>query len=429
MYLPRLVKQILSKWVSEKRSTYYYNLNGHLMGEWGTTTSAGANVNSESALTHATVFACVKVLAESAASLPVSLYRRLPDGGSEIAFNRPEHRLISTYPSERYTGYTFRETMQIILGLRGNAYARIYRDGRGTARELVILHPDSVRPFFYQNKLYYEVYPNADFGYEQPNGREVLRPYDILHIRSFSTNGILGRSPITLLRENIGIGLTARDFAAKSMKDGHLRGIVKSEHKLTPDQVKSTRDNFVNALQQGRFPVLENNLQFQTIALTPADSEFISTAKLNRQDIAGAYRVPAHMIGDLERSTNNNIEHQSLEFSKYTLLPWVTNWEQELDRKLVPIPLQGEYFYNFNMDELQRGDFSNRVIGFTRMVQWGIMNRDEVRQRENLNPIPDGLGQTFITPLNMVPIEDQQQGDGEPNSDTTNTQQNGTTTN
>lgn len=416
--LQRIVKYFSGNPKPEKRSAYYQSLFEQIGG----VSDSGFIVNSDTALTHATVYACIKVLSESFACLPGKLHRNTPTGGTEVAYRRPENRLISISPSDRYTSYVFRQTGMVHLCLRGNFYARIYRDGTGGARELVILHPDCVRPFYYNDKLYYEVSPHSEAGYSQ--NKEILTPSDILHVSALGTNGITGKSPIQVLKENIGIGLTARKFAGKSLKEGTLRGIVKSKTKLSPDQVGNIRANFSQAMNDGRFPLLENDLDFQTISLTPADSEFINTAKLNRQDIAGAYRVPLHMVADLERATFSNIEHQSLEFVKYTLLPWITNWEQELNRKLLPYDLQGEYYFKFNVDGLLRGDFKTRMEGYSKSIQWGIMNRDEVRALEDMNPIPDGQGQVFITPLNMIPI-DQQDNQG----DNQNQKQNGTGTN
>jgi HK97 family phage portal protein len=413
---------------TEKRSAYYQSL----LEQIGGVSDSGFVVNSENALTHATVFACIKVLSESFASLPGKLHRHTPTGGTEVAYRRPENRLISISPSERYTSYIFRQTGMVHLCLRGNFYARIYRDGRGGARELVILHPDCVRPFYYNDKLYYEVSPHSEAGYGYSQNKEVLMPSDILHVSGLGTNGIVGKSTIQVLKENIGIGLTARKFAGKALKDGTLRGIIKSVGKQNADQISSIRTNFSQAMNEGRFPLLENGLDFQTISLTPADAEFLSVAKLNRQDIAGAFRVPLHMVADLERATFSNIEHQSLEFVKYTLLPWITNWEGELNRKLLPYDLQGEYYFKFNVDGLLRGDFQTRMNGYTKAIQWGIYNRDEVRALEDMNPIPDGKGQVFITPLNMIPIDqqDDQVEEGEGQSDNTQKQkQNGTGTN
>lgn len=381
-------------------------------------------VTDETALTLAAVYACNRVLSEAFASLPVGLFRITPEGDTEPATNRPEHKLVSINPSgesDLYTSYTFRSTGQFHLGMRGNFYARIRRDGRGGARELRILHPDCVRPFFdhQTGKLFYEVTPNPSMGY--PGEREILYPYEIFHVPALSSDGIMGRSPISVLRDTISIGLSNRDYVLQiHQQGGRVRGALKHPGKLGPEGVQSLRDNFKGAINSGAFPVLENGVEFQAISLTPADAEFINTAKITTADIARAYRIPPHMIGDLERATFSNIEHQSIEFVKNTLLPWLKNWEAELNRKLLPIDLQATHFFRFNVEGALRGDIRARMEAYTKAIQWGILNRDEVRELENRNRIPDGLGEKFLTPLNMAILgeEPDPNDGGDPNSDT-----------
>lgn len=390
--------------------------------EWATGgySSSGVAVTDETALTYAAVYSCNRVLADSLGQLPIGLYRNTPDGDTQPASNRPEHRLVAVKPSgddQLYTSYTFRSTLQFHLGLRGNAYARIYRDGRGGARKLRILHPSTVRPFIFEEKLYYEVTPTGS------GAREILSPDEILHIAALSTDGITGRSPISLLKDTIGIGLGNRNYISKIQKrGGRVEGFLKHPNKLTPEGVSGLRENFRDAMQRGEIPVLENGLEYASVSLNPTDAEFINTHKLTSRDIASAYRVPLHMIGDLERATFSNIEHQSLEFVKNTLLPWIKNWEAELNRKLLPVDLQDTHFFRFNVEGMLRGDIKARMEAYTKAIQWGILNRDEVRELENRNRIPEGLGQVFLTPLNMAPLtEETVNGDpnagGDPNSD------------
>jgi HK97 family phage portal protein len=381
---------------------------------------SGIAINDESALTLSAVYACNRILADSLASMPVGLFRRDPSGNIVEASNRPENRLIATSPAEFYTSYTLRSTLQFHLGMRGNAFARILRDGRGGARQLRILHPNLVTPFWYKGKLYYEVQPDTTTGF--PEKREILAPDEILHIAAMSTDGVMGRSPITVLRDTIGIGLGNRDYIATIQKNGgRLRGILKHPNKLSPESVDSLRTNFKGAMQSGDFPILENGVEFSSVSLSPADAEFINTAKITMQDIARVYRIPPHMIGDLERATFSNIEHQSIEFVKNTLLPWIKNWESELNRKLLPVDLQDTHFFRFNVEGMLRGDIRARMEAYTKAIQWGILNRDEVRELENRNPIPDGLGEVFLTPLNMAPLTDETiTGDPNPDTDTQN---------
>lgn len=404
--------------------------------DWATGgySASGVAVNDESALTYAAIYACNRVLAESIAQLPVGLFRTTPDGDTVPAVNRPENRLISVNPSgdaHLYTSYTLRSTLQFHLGLRGDAFARIRRDGRGGARELRILHPHYVLPFFYNDRLYYEVTSNPAGGYTVEGGREILEPDDILHIAALSTDGIHGRSPITLLKDTIGIGLGNRNYMSKIQKrGGHVEGFLKHPNKLSPEGVTGLRDNFKGAMQRGDIPLLENGVDYQSVSLKPSDAEFINTHKLTSRDIYAAYRVPPHMAGDLERATFTNIEHQSLEFVKNTLLPWIKNWEAELNRKLIPYDLQDTHFFRFNVEGMLRGDIKARMEAYTKAIQWGILNRDEVRELENRNRIPNGLGQIFLTPLNMTVLTEEtvngeKEDNGGQNSDQNQQQQEG----
>lgn len=386
----------------------------------GGPTLSGVAVTTETALTHAAVYACNRVLCESIAALPVGLFRRREGGDVEPADGEPEHTLVSRAPSENYSSYTFRSTVQLGLGLSGNGYAILKRNARGRVTEMRLLRKgESIAPFFHDERLFYE--------FNGPGSRQVLTPDEVLHIAAMSTDGINGRSPIAVLRETIGMGLAASQFAASAYANGgRVTGVLKTPQSLKTEQVKQVQDGWRRmaggAKRGGIPPVLTMGMEFQPIGMNLADAQFISAAKLTTQDIYRAYRIPAHMVGDLERATFSNIEQQSLEFVQYTLLPWVKNWEAELNRKIIPIRSQGEYFFRFNLEGLLRADFKTRWESYTKAIQWGILNRDEVRGLENLNRIPGGLGEVYLTPLNMQPLTDetlqaQAQAEGQPETD------------
>lgn len=381
-------------------------------------------VNDESAMTLAAVYACNRVLATAFASLPVGLYRTSTANGKKQttpADNRPEHALIAENPSELYTSYVFRHTMALHLGLRGNAYARIFRDGRRGARRLHILHPDCVRPFFYKNNLYYEINPNAIMGYDYE--REVVKPEEILHVKIMSVDGIIGRSPIQAQRDTIGIGLSNRDYVLNiHANGGRVRGALKHPGKLSPETVDSLRKNFKGAVNSGEFPVLEGGVEFQAISLTPADAEFVKTHNLTALDICAIYGVPPHKIAILDRATFSNIEHQAIEYVQETLLPTVKNWEPELRRKLLPVDIQKDHFYRFNLDGRMRGDLLSRYRAYAIARQWGWKSADDVLELENENPLPDGQGEIYLNPLNMIPadmVEDQFAAENTPDNQQT----------
>lgn len=390
-------------------------------------------VNDETALSIVAVYACNRVLSTAFASLPVGLFRSETINGKKQttpADNRPEHALIAESPSELYTSYTFRSTLQFHLGMRGNAYARIFRNGRGGAIELRIIHPDQVRPFFYKNNLYYEITPSAFMGYDFE--REVVKPNEILHVKNMSADGITGRSPIQVHRDTISIGLSNRDYLLQiHQQGGRLRGALKHPGKLPPEGVKSLRENFKEAINSGQFPVLENGVEFQAISLTPADAEFIRTHNLTALDICAIYGVPPHKIAILDRATFSNIEHQAIEYVQETLLPMVKNWEPELKRKILPIEVQTNHHYRFNLDGRMRGDLLSRYRAYAIARQWGWKNADDIRELENENALPDGQGELYLTPLNMVPadlVEEQFAADNEPdNQQTKQANEQGTT--
>jgi HK97 family phage portal protein len=276
--------------------------------------------------------------------------------------------------------------------MRGNAYARIYRDGRGGARELRILHPNFVRPFMHKGSLYYEVQPNPAMG-DTFTSAIILTSQEILHVKNMSSDGLLGRSPIQVHRDTIGIGLSNRNFVSDIHKNGgRVRGALTHPGKLDAEQVNNLRTGFVSAINEGRFPMLQNGVDFKALSLTPADAEYIRTHNLTAIDICSIYGVPPHKIAILDRATFSNIEHQGIEYVQETLLPIVKNWEPELKRKLLPQDLKKNHHYRFNLEGRMRGDTISRMRAYAIARQWGWLSADEIRELENMNPLPDSQG-------------------------------------
>ncbi len=388
----------------------------------GMESQSGVPVNDESSQRVVAVYASNRALAETVGAMPVGLYRKLPGGGSEPADRRPEHKLFAADPSPDfglYTPITFFETCLYHMGLRGNFYARIYRDGRSTARNLRILHPDYVRPFQHKGKLYYEISPCPAWGYDDP--RAIHNSDDILHVAYLGFDGIRGKNPLEVLRDTIGIGLGNTQYVANIQKNGgRVRGyLVHPSGKLAPEQITDLRENFKAPLQRGDLPLLQGGVEYKNVSLTPADAEFINTHKLTRGDIASAYRVPPHKIGDLERATFSNIEHQQIQFISDTIVPILRKIEAQARKKLLPYDLQEDYYYKFNVNGSMRGDILNRYRAYAISKQWGFKNSDEIRALEDENPLPDGQGQIYLTPLNMIPadkVDDQFDADTQTDS-------------
>lgn len=367
----------------------------------GGNSAAGPAVTDDTALTLAAVYACNRVLATAIASLPVGLFKS-ENGTTYPADNRPEHSLVADEPSELYTSYTFRLTLQLHLGLRGNAFARIYRNNRGGVREMRILHPNHVRPFLYNGAVWYESTPLGFMG--DTTEREILAAHEVLHLKNMSVDGIVGRSPIAVLRDTIGIGLSNRNFLADIHRNGgRVRGALTYPGYLSTEQTQSIREGFVEAVGAGRFPMLEGGVDFKSLSLTPADAEYISAHNLTALDICAVYGVPPHKIAILDRATFSNIEHQGIEYVQETLLPIVKNWEPELRRKLLPANIQASHHFRFNLEGRMRGDLKSRMAAYAAAIQHGWMNADEIRELESMNPLPGGQGKIYLTPLNMVP--------------------------
>jgi HK97 family phage portal protein len=411
----------------ENPSTNLSSPAAWLLDLYGAPSASGERVTEETALNLSTVYACVRVLSWTIGSLPVRLYRTLPNGDTTPAFGRPEHRLISTAPSKAglYTSYAFRSTAQGHLSLNGNSYARIRRDGVGRPYDLFILDPRHVTPFLYEGEKYYRV--------QTERGTEVLGVDDVLHIKAFSTDGIVGKSPITVLRETIGNAMAGVKYEGAMKKNGgRIPGVLKHPMKLTPEQLADLRTSwkaqFGGANNAGTIPILQSGMEFQSVSISPEDAQFLESQKAAAEDIARAFGVPQHMVGLLERSTNNNIEHQGLEFVTHTVRPLAECWEAELNATLLPLSLQGEYFFRFELDELMRGDMRSQAEYFSKLFNIGVMSQNEIRRRLGFNRI-DG-GDAYFVPVNvrdhMAPMPDpniQQNPSGDaPNDEQDNEQ-------
>lgn len=368
----------------------------------GTKATSGISVSADSSMRCAAVYACVRVLAESVAQLPLILYRRLPNGGKERATDHPLYTLLHDAPNSWQTSLEFRELQMYNLLLRGNGYSFINRI-RGVVRELLPLHPD--RMTVAQRENFDLTYALSKSGGEtQP-----LAAGDVFHLRGLSANGYTGITPIAMAREAIGLALATEQHGARLFANGaKMGGILKHPGKLKDaEMAKRIRESFDTAFSGDnahRTALLEENMSWEKVTMTAEDSQFIETRKYQRSEIASIFRVPPHKIGDLERATFSNIEHQSLEFLTDSLLPWLRRWEQAITRDLLTPRERPEFFAEFLVDGLLRGDVKTRMDSYAVAIQNGIMSPNEARTRENLNPRAGG--DEYLRPANMVPASD-----------------------
>lgn len=362
----------------------------------GAPVKSGVHVNEYSALQYTAVSACVRVLAETVAHLPLNIYERT-ENGQEVARAHPLYELLHYQPNSEMTSFVFRETLQAHVSTWGNGYSYIERNVQGRPLALVPLLP---------NVTWCERKNGRQQFVTKINGKEyIMDPADVVHIPGLGFDGLMGYSPIHLAREAIGLGMAATEFGARFFGSGAaLSGVLEHPGKLQDAQ--KLRENF-SAVYNGisntfKTAVLEEGMKYTSIGVPPEDAQFLETRKFQRTEIASMYRVPPHMIQDLERATFSNIEHQDIGFVKHTMVPWLVRWEQELSRKLLTADERRRYFIKFNVDGLLRGDQKSRYDSYHLAITDGWMNRNEARELENMNSA-EGLDE-YLTPLNMQAV-------------------------
>ncbi len=373
--------------------------------------SAGKAVNERSAMQMTAVYACVRILSEAVAGLPLHLYRYGKDGNREKALEHPLYRLLHDEPNPEMTSFVFRETLMTHLLLWGNAYAQIVRNGKGEVIALYPLMPDRMRvDRDAGGNLYYEYTRSSDEAPTLKGSRVVMKPSSVLHIPGLGFDGLVGYSPIAMAKNAIGMALACEEYGAKFFANGAQPGGVLEHPGIIKDPAR-VRESW-NSVYQGagnshRIAVLEEGMKYTPIGIPPNEAQFLETRKFQIDEIARIYRIPPHMVGDLEKSSFSNIEQQSLEFVKYTLDPWVIRWEQGLARALFTDGEKGRLFFKFNVDGLLRGDYVSRMNGYAVGIQNGFLSPNDVRSLENMDLIPDEEGgNVYVLNGNVVRLRD-----------------------
>ena len=360
-------------------------------------TTSGKPVNERTAMQTTAVYACVRILAEAVASLPLHVYEYQDDGGKKLVHDHPLYYLLHDEPNPEMTSFVFRETLMSHLLIWGNAYAQIIRDGAGRVLGLYPLLPDKMEvQRDDKGNIYYVYSRNSD---ENPTFKEYgnikLKAEDVLHIPGLGFDGLIGYSPIAMAKNAVGMTLACEEYGASFFANGANPGGVLEHPGVLKDPSK-VRESW-NSVYRGvnnahKIAVLEEGMKYQQIGIPPEEAQFLETRKFQINEIARLYRIPPHMVGDLDKSSFSNIEQQSLEFVKYTLDPWVIRWEQSLQRSLLLPGEKGKYFIKLNVDGLLRGDYQSRMNGYAVGRQNGWFSTNDIREMENMNPIPDEEG-------------------------------------
>ena len=375
-------------------------------------TTSGRPVNERTAMQTTAVYACVRILAEAVASLPLHVYEYQDDGGKKLVHDHPLYYLLHDEPNPEMTSFVFRETLMSHLLIWGNAYAQIIRDGAGRVLGLYPLLPDKMEvQRDDKGNIYYVYSRNSD---ENPTFKEYgnikLKAEDVLHIPGLGFDGLIGYSPIAMAKNAVGMTLACEEYGASFFANGANPGGVLEHPGVLKDPSK-VRESW-NSVYRGvnnahKIAVLEEGMKYQQIGIPPEEAQFLETRKFQINEIARLYRIPPHMVGDLDKSSFSNIEQQSLEFVKYTLDPWVIRWEQSLQRSLLLPGEKGKYFIKLNVDGLLRGDYQSRMNGYAVGRQNGWFSANDIREMENMNPIPDEQGgNLYLINGAMTKLED-----------------------
>mgnify|MGYP000139476181 FL=1 len=360
-------------------------------------TTSGKPVNERTAMQTTAVYACVRILAEAVASLPLHVYEYQDDGGKKLVHDHPLYYLLHDEPNPEMTSFVFRETLMSHLLIWGNAYAQIIRDGAGRVLGLYPLLPDKMEvQRDDKGNIYYVYSRNSD---ENPTFKEYgnikLKAEDVLHIPGLGFDGLIGYSPIAMAKNAVGMTLACEEYGASFFANGANPGGVLEHPGVLKDPSKvreSWNSVYMGVSNAHKIAVLEEGMKYQQIGIPPEEAQFLETRKFQINEIARLYRIPPHMVGDLDKSSFSNIEQQSLEFVKYTLDPWVIRWEQSLQRSLLLPGEKGKYFIKLNVDGLLRGDYQSRMNGYAVGRQNGWFSANDIREMENMNPIPDEEG-------------------------------------
>ena len=367
-------------------------------------TTSGKAVNERTAMQTSAVYACVRILAESVAGLPLHVYERTANGSKSTKPSHPLYRLLHDEPNREMTSFVFRETLMSHLLLWGNAYAQIIRDARGFPIALYPLLPD--RMAVDRNESGELVYT-----YQSDKGQVKLRRENILHIPGLGFDGLIGYSPIAMAKNAVGLALATEDYGAAFFANGaNPGGVLEHPGVIKPEQADRLRESWQSQFggaNAHKVAVLEEGLKFHQMSIPPEQAQFLETRKFQINEIARIFRVPPHMVGDLEKSSFSNIEQQSLEFVKYTLDPWVVRWEQSLQQALILPSEKATIFIKFNLDGLLRGDYQSRMQGYSTGIQNGFMSVNDVRGLEDMNLLTaEEGGDLHFVNGNMVKLAD-----------------------
>jgi HK97 family phage portal protein len=371
---------------------------------------SGAVVDEKTALYNTAVMACIRVLSETIATLPLHIYRQ-SGANKTVDREHPVARLLD-YPNPDMDAVQFRETMMGHVLAWGNAYAEIERDGAGRPVRLWILPPDRVTP---QRRSDGSLFYIASFS-----GRSyVLNADQMFHLVGLGWDGILGYSPIRMHREAIGLSQATESFGSSWFGNGSRPSGVLTHPGALSQTAKENLKNSWDVAHSGlsnsqRVAVLEEGIKWEAIGIPPEDAQFLETRKFQVEEIARMYRVPLHLIQHMEKSTSwgTGVEELGQGFITYSLTPWLVRWEQRIGSRLIAERERSTIYAKHSLEGLLRGDSAKRADFYSKMMGIGALSVNDVLELEDRNPIPEGDAR--FVPLNWVPLNQAVAEDPEP---------------
>ena len=375
----------------ENPSTSLSNPAAWLTGLFGTS-KTGVQVSEDNALTFSAVYAAVRIISETIASIPLNVYQA--DGETRVkAVGHPVQDLLAKAPNSVSSTFTFREAMASNLVLHGNAYAKIEMNAAGRPTALIPLNPMKVEVKVVDGEKVYVF-----------DEKHTYLDYEMLHFVGLSFNGLVGKSPLSMAREAVAIGLAAQEYGARFYSNGaNAGGVITAPGRLNTEVVKRLRESW-NRAQSGlgsshSTAILEEGMKYEKIGLDPEAAQFLQSRKFQVNEIARIFRIPPSYLADLENSsTRANTEQQAIQFVRDCITPYVRRMEVELNRKLFREDEPNLYAY-FTMEGLMRGDQKARYEAYAVARNWGWLSVNDIRDLENLNPVEGG--DIYLQPLNM----------------------------
>lgn len=365
---------------------------------FGTMAKSGIRISHASALSCTAYYAGVTLISQTLAQVPLPLYRQL-ERGKEKAREHSLYSILHDAPNPYMSAYDFKETMQGHVVTWGNSFAEIQWEG-DSCTALWPLRPDRMSIVWKDGELWYV--------YSLASGEQVKVPHtNILHLRGFGGDGVIGYDNLTLAREAIGLAKATEEFGARFFSNGsQLNGVLMHPGQLKDTSRKNMRESWEEMhrglSQSHRIAILEEGVKWEATGIPPENAQFLETRKFQTSEIARFLHIPPHMIGDLEKATYSNIEHQGIEFVVYTMTPWFVRWEQAINQKLLSRADRQQYFTEFMVQGLLRGDSESRAKYYKDLFYIGAMSPNDIREKENENPIPGG--DEYYVPLNMMAV-------------------------